>query len=73
MSENYTESKAKKNVHSSHLQSLSELVDGIKLWLLTWLVNFVAMSLVVCQLSRDQKRVLAYICTSTPDYNLLSY
>ena len=28
-------------------------VDGIKLWLLTWLVNYVAMLLVVCQLSRD--------------------
>ena len=27
--------------------------DGIKLWLLTWLVNYVAMLLVVCQLSRD--------------------
>ena len=28
-------------------------VDGIILWLLTWLVNYVAMLLVVCQLSRD--------------------
>ena len=28
-------------------------VDGIKFWLLTRLVNFVAMLLVVCQLSRD--------------------
>ena len=39
-----------------YLQSQSELitsVDGIKLWLLTWLVNDVAMLLVVCQLSRD--------------------
>ena len=28
-------------------------VDGIKLWSLTCLVNYVAMVLVVCQLSRD--------------------
>ena len=28
-------------------------VDDIILWLLTWLVNYVAMLLVVCQLSRD--------------------
>ena len=28
-------------------------VDGIVLWLLMWLVNYVAMLLVVCQLSRD--------------------
>ena len=28
-------------------------VDGIILWLLTWLVNYVEMLLVVCQLSRD--------------------
>ena len=28
-------------------------VDGIILWLLIWLVNYVAMLLVVCQLSRD--------------------
>ena len=28
-------------------------VDGIKLWLLTWLVNYVKMLLVVCQLSHD--------------------
>ena len=28
-------------------------VDGIKFWLLTRLVNYVAMLLVVCQLSRD--------------------
>ena len=28
-------------------------VDGIKLWLLTWLVNYVAVLLVICQLSRD--------------------
>ena len=27
-------------------------VDGIELWLLTYLVNYVAMLLVVCQLSR---------------------
>ena len=29
------------------------LVDGIRLWLLTWLVNIVAMLLVVCHLTRD--------------------
>ena len=29
-------------------------VDGIILWLLIWLVNYFVMSLVVCQLSRDQ-------------------
>ena len=28
-------------------------VDGIILWLLIWLVNYVAMLLVVCQLSCD--------------------
>ena len=28
-------------------------VDGIKLWLLTWLLNYIAMLLGVCQLSRD--------------------
>ena len=28
-------------------------VDGIILWLLVWLVNYVAMFLVVCQLSLD--------------------
>ena len=28
-------------------------VDGIILWLLIWLVNYVVMLLVVCQLSRD--------------------
>ena len=28
-------------------------VDGIKLWLLAWLVNYVAISLVACQFSRD--------------------
>ena len=28
-------------------------VDGIILWLLIWLVNYVAMLLVVCQLSSD--------------------
>ena len=28
-------------------------VDGIILWLLIWLVNYVTMLLVVCQLSRD--------------------
>ena len=28
-------------------------VDGITLWLLIWLVNYVAMLLVICQLSRD--------------------
>ena len=28
-------------------------VGVIKLWLLTWLVNYVAMLLVVCQLSHD--------------------
>ena len=28
-------------------------VDGIILWLLTWLVKYVAILLVVCQLSRD--------------------
>ena len=28
-------------------------VDGIILWLLIWLVNYVAMLLVICQLSRD--------------------
>ena len=28
-------------------------LDGIILWLLTWLVNYVVMLLVVCQLSRD--------------------
>ena len=28
-------------------------VDDIKLWLLTWLVNLVAMLLVICQLSSD--------------------
>ena len=32
--------------------SCLRLVDGIKLWLLTSLVNEVAMLLVVCQLSR---------------------
>ena len=31
-------------------------VDGIILWLLIWLVNYVAMLLVVCQLSRDTYR-----------------
>ena len=33
-------------------------VDGIKLWLLTWLLNYVAMLLGVCQLSRD---VIGYV------------
>ena len=28
-------------------------LDGIILWLLTWLVNYVVMLLVLCQLSRD--------------------
>ena len=28
-------------------------VDGIILWLLIWLVNYIGMLLVVCQLSRD--------------------
>ena len=28
-------------------------VDGIKLWLLTSLVNYVAVLLVICRLSRD--------------------
>ena len=44
------------NLCGSHLQSQSELytsVDGIILWLLLWLVNYVVMLLVVCQLSRD--------------------
>ena len=44
------------NLCGSHLQSQSECitsVDGIILWLLIWLVNYVAMLLVVCQLSRD--------------------
>ena len=33
--------------------SCTSSVDGILLWLLIWLVNYVAMLLVVCQLSRD--------------------
>ena len=44
------------NLCGSRLMSQSELyhsVDGIILWLLIWLVNYVAMLLVVCQLSRD--------------------
>ena len=45
------------NLYGSHLQSQKVIcitsVDGIKLWLLTWLVNQVAMLLVVCQLNRD--------------------
>ena len=28
-------------------------VDGILLWFLTWLVNYVAMLLVVCHLGHD--------------------
>ena len=46
------------NLCGSNLQSQSELyhvysVDGIILWLLICLVNYVAVLLVVCQLSRD--------------------
>ena len=33
-------------------------VDGIKLWLLTWLVNYITILLGVCQLSRD---VIGYV------------
>ena len=44
------------NLCGSHLQSQSELYHvswWYILWLLIWLVNYVAMLLVVCQLSRD--------------------
>ena len=33
--------------------SCTTSVDGIILWLLSWLVNYVAMLLVICQLCRD--------------------
>ena len=33
-------------------------VDGIKPWLLTWLVNYIAILLGICQLSRD---VIGYV------------
>ena len=45
------------NLCGSHLQRQNELYHlswyGIILWLLIWLVNYVAMLLVVCQLSPD--------------------
>ena len=42
------------NLCGSHLQGENEKsVDDIILWLLTWLVNYVAMLSVRCHLSRD--------------------
>ena len=41
------------DVSRSEYLDLTTSVDGIILWLLIWLVNYVAMLLVVCQLSRD--------------------
>ena len=43
----------KTDVSRSEYLGLTTSVDGIILWLLIWLVNYVAMLLVVCQLSRD--------------------
>ena len=43
----------KTDVSRSEYLDLTTSVDGIILWLLIWLVNYVAMLLVVCQLSRD--------------------
>ena len=42
----------KTDVSRSEYLDLTTSVDGIILWLLIWLVNYVAMLLVVCQLSR---------------------
>ena len=45
------------NLCSCYLQSQSELYhvsfDGIKLCLLTWFLNYVAMLLVICQLKNN--------------------
>ena len=43
----------KTDVSRSEYLDLTTSVDGIILWLLIWLVNYVAMLLVVRQLSRD--------------------
>ena len=43
----------KTDVSRSEYLDLTTSVDGIILWLLIWLVNYVVMLLVVCQLSRD--------------------
>ena len=43
----------KTDVSRSEYLDLTTSVDGIILWLLIWLVNYVAMLLVVCQLNRD--------------------
>ena len=43
----------KTDVSRSEYLDLTTSVDGIILWLMIWLVNYVAMLLVVCQLSRD--------------------
>ena len=43
----------KTDVSRSEYLNLTPSVDGIILWLLIGLVNYVAMLLVVCQLSRD--------------------
>ena len=43
-------------------------VDGVKLWLLIWLVNEVAMLLVICQLSRTRSM---YIVLSQLNSRLL--
>ena len=43
----------KTDVSRSEYLDLTTSVDGIILWLLIWLVNYVAMLLVVCQLSGD--------------------
>ena len=43
----------KTDVSRSEYLDLTTSVDGIILWLLIWLVSYVAMLLVVCQLSRD--------------------
>ena len=43
----------KTDVSRSEYLDLTTSVDGIILWLLIWLVNYVAMLLVVCQLSSD--------------------
>ena len=42
-------------------------MDGIKLWLLTWLVNYVALLLVICQLSHD---VIGYEDSKLVHFNL---
>ena len=45
-------------------------VDGIILWLLVWLVNYVAMLLVVCQLSQGQRQTGGQTGSSVQDQKL---